>query len=269
MHERISIHQVCFPASSISAFAQSCRTIGAGRMSIASPSLLTEGGTSESRSAVRNHGLIIETINHPFGIHANLEEDEGRAAETLMRVIDIGAELGARSIYLLTGGRGGLSWEAAADGFAERVAPCAEAARQAGLALMIENAPALYADIHIAHSLADTIRLAEQAKIGVCVELFFCWGDAGLGDLLRHALPRCGLVQLSDYVLGDRSLPARAVPGDGVIPLEAIISELLDAGYGGAFDIELIGPRIDAEGHLAATTRAAQHVSAMLERLGA
>jgi sugar phosphate isomerase/epimerase len=82
-------------------------------------------------------------------------------------------------------------------------------------------------------------------------------------------MPRCRLVQLSDYVFGDRALPARAVPGDGAIPLEPIIGMLLEAGYTGVFDLELLGPRIDAEGPTAAVARGAAHVSTLLDRLKA
>jgi hypothetical protein len=43
----------------------------------------------------------------------------------------------------------------------------------------------------------------------------------------------------------------------------------LKAGYAGAFDLELIGPRIDAEGRLEAVRRAASNVGEMLRALGA
>ena len=56
-------------------------------------------------------------------------------------------------------------------------------------------------------------------------------------------MPRCGLIQVSDYIYGDQSPRARAVPGDGAIPLERILGWALDAGYHGAFDLELLGPR--------------------------
>ena len=61
----------------------------------------------------------------------------------------------------------------------------------------------------------------------------------------------------------------RAVPGDGAIPLERILGDVLDAGYTGVFDLELVGPRIDAEGARPATTRAAETLSRMLTKLGA
>jgi sugar phosphate isomerase/epimerase len=59
------------------------------------------------------------------------------------------------------------------------------------------------------------------------------------------------------------------VPGDGVIPLERLLGEVLAAGYTGLFDLELVGPRIAAEGPTQASARAAENLSEMLNRLGA
>jgi len=170
---------------------------------------------------------------------------------------------------MLTGGHGGRSWEEDAQHFCEAIAPCVEQARAAGVALAVENASSLYADLHIAHTLADTVALAEMADIGVCVELFFCWAEADLPQLFARALPRCRLVQVSDYIPGRRALPDRAVPGDGVIPLRHLLGLLLDAGYEGAFDLELLGPRIEEEGAADAVARAGRFVTDQLNALGA
>jgi len=60
----------------------------------------------------------------------------------------------------------------------------------------------------------------------------------------------------------------RAVPGDGNIPVKRILGWILKACYAGAFDLELIGPRIDEEGHLAAVRRSADNLGEMLRSLG-
>ena len=82
-------------------------------------------------------------------------------------------------------------------------------------------------------------------------------------------MPRCRLVQVSDFVRGRRALPDRGVPGDGVIPLERLLGLLLDQGYTGAFDLELLGPRIEGEGVSTAVARAGQFLDDILIRLGA
>ena len=62
-------------------------------------------------------------------------------------------------------------------------------------------------------------------------------------------------VQVSDAVAGSVTTPDRAVPGDGDIPLESLLGRILEAGYQGAFDLEVIGPRIEQEGYASAIGR--------------
>ncbi len=271
MHDRVSVNAICFPGASFRDLAGCWRELGAGRISLVS-GLLLEEGLPAAQEALATGPYRVETITHPFlpGRHLEPLEDSWREGrERLSRVIQAAQALGARSIYMLTGGHGTLTWEEAAKAFSAAVAPCVAQAKAAGVALMIENASPLYADAHIAHSLRDTLTLAEMADVGVCVDLFACWAEAGLRQSIERAMPRCGLIQISDYVYGDRGLPARAVPGDGAIPLERILDWALGAGYGGAFDLELIGPRIDQEGRIEATRRAARNLGETLRSLGA
>jgi len=269
VHPRVSLHQVAFVRDGTPAFVDFCRKNAVPNMTLV-PMLMTGQSDIELiKASVADGGPKASTVNHPFAVFPNLEEDTGQAMQKLMETIDITASIGADAIYLQTGGRGKLDWERAAGRFMELLGPCREAARRKGIRLMIENASAFNIDIHIAHTLADTILLAEMAEIGVCIDLQPCWGEAGLPKLFRRAMPIAKLVQVSDYVMGDRVAPCRAVPGDGAVPLERLIGDLLDAGYEGLFDLELVGPRIDAEGGAAASIRAVEWLSDRLAALGA
>jgi sugar phosphate isomerase/epimerase len=256
-------------------FIELCRTLGVANMTLATPLVLRQSGDlREVKQALAGTGPAlaeprVAVVNHPFAVFPNLEQDRGEASEKLLQAIDLTVSLGARSLYLLTGGRGSLCWERAAERFIELLEPGRKAASAKGVTLMVENASPFNIDIHIAHTLADTILLAELSGIGVCIDLQPCFGEASLSQLFRRALPITGLVQVSDYVLGDRVAPCRAVPGDGVVPLESLIGELLEAGYQGLFDLELVGPRITDEGGAAAAKRATQRLSEILTKLGA
>lgn len=256
-------------ADRTAAFVEHCRAIGMQHMTLVTPLLMQPGGLEEAMSELAAGGTRCATVNHSFACYPDIEKDSGKAAEELLWAIDIAETLGADNIYLVSGGRGSLSWEGAAERFAELIAPCLPAAREKGVRLLVETASDFNVDIHIAHTLDDTIRLAEIAGIGVCIELHACWFEGGLKEKFRRAMPITGLVQASDYVLGDRTAPCRAVPGDGAIPLERLLGDILDAGYQGLFDLELLGPRIEAEGSRAATRRAAENLSEILTRLGA
>ncbi len=269
MHPRVSLHQVAMVDRETGPFLQFCCDIGVQHTTLVSPRLLQANERDAAREAMQHSQIAVGCINHPFALHPDLERDSGIAARDLIRVIDMAAELGAPSIYLITGGRGRLSWEQAAARFAELLAPCRDHATERGVALLVENASPLTVDIHIAHTLPDTLRLARLAGIGLCVDLHACWVEADLREKLAEALPIAGLVQISDHVPGDRTTPCRAVPGDGAVPLEAILRDVLDLGYTGLFDLELVGQRIEAEGAEQACTRAAHTLSDILTRLGA
>jgi sugar phosphate isomerase/epimerase len=225
MHERLSVNAICFPGAGLRELAGYWQALGARRVSLHSSLLLEEGRTA-AQGALRSCDSQLETITHPFLLGRHLEgtEDSWRAPRaTLDRLIEDARALGARSMYLLTGGHGTLTWEEAAQAFRAAVAPCVAKARQAGIPLMVENAPPLYADTHIAPTLRDTVALAEIADVGVCIEFFACWTEPGLRETMERA-KRC---HVCDYVYGDRSLPSRAVPGDGAIPVKRMIEWVL------------------------------------------
>jgi sugar phosphate isomerase/epimerase len=268
VHPRISLHQVAFIRDGTPAFIDFCRKNSVPNMTLVSL-LMTGQHDLEIIKAAAIRGPKARTINHPFATFPNLQEDAGQAAQKLLEAIAVTASIGAGAIYMQTGGRGKLDWERAASRFIALLAPCKVVAREKGIGLMIENASSFNIDMHIAHTLADTILLAEMAGIGVCIDLQPCWGEAGLAQLFRRAMPITKLVQVSDYVLGDRVAPCRAVPGDGAVPLARLIGDLLDAGYEGLFDLELVGPRIDNEGSAAASLRAMQWLSQLLTKFGA
>lgn len=271
MHDRISAGQTSFPGADLAQLAGHWRELAPQRVSFVGSTLLVEPLLSVQQ-VLADGGYQVETITHVFMPGQPLTPDEASwqaPRAQLAQLIEIAQKIGARSIYLLTGGHGSLTWEQAAAAFCAAVAPCAAQARAAGVWLLIEPASALHADLHIAHSLRDTLTLAEMANLGVCIDFFSCWTEAGLRETMRRAAPRCGIVQVSDYVYGDRALPARAVPGDGAIPLPRLLEWVLAAGYTGAFDLELIGPRIDREGQVQAVARGADELGKMLHVLGA
>lgn len=269
IHPRVSLHQVAFLDESSAEFIAFCREIGVPHMTLVTPALTRPGDCDAALAELARGGPEVATVNHVFGAFPNLEGEREPAVAGLMEAIDMAARLGAGVIYLITGGRGGLSWEEGAARFARWIAPCRAAAEAKGVRLLVENASALNADLHMVHTLSDAIRFAEIAGIGLCIELHACWVEADLPALFRRAMPVTGLVQASDYVLGDRTTPCRAVPGDGVIPLERLLGDLLAAGYAGVFDLELVGPRIVAEGARPAAIRAARRLTEILDRLGA
>ena len=193
----------------------------------------------------------------------------GTGTSGLAAGIDVATELDARCVVFTTGRAGSVPWEDAASALAETLAPVIAQAAALGVPLALEHTNSLRADVGFVHTLRDAIDLARALDIGVCMEINACWGERALGNTITAGVDRIRLVQLSDYVIGTLTTPDRCVPGDGDIPFDRIVGQLLEAGYSGAFDLELIGPRIEAEGYEKAVPRAVEAVEALLARLGA
>ena len=155
----------------------------------------------------------------------------------------------AECLVFTTGPAGPLPWEAAADALESALAPVLAEAAAPRRPFAIEHTNSLRVDVGFVHTLHDAIDLARRLGTGVCMEINACWAERDLATTIRDGVDALRLVQVSDFEVGTLSTPNRLVPGDGDIPLARIIGDVLAAGYRGCFDLELIGPAIDAEGY--------------------
>jgi sugar phosphate isomerase/epimerase len=188
--------------------------------------------------------------------------------ERLERAVDAASTLGADCMVFTTGPAGQLTWEDAADALAAALAPTLQRASDARVPFAIEHTNSLRVDVGFVHTLADVIDLARRLGTGVCMEVNACWAERSLARTITTGIDVVRLVQVSDFGIGTMSTPNRLVPGDGDIPLERILGDVLDAGYAGVFDLELIGPAIEEEGYRSAVPRAVDRLTDLLDRFG-
>jgi sugar phosphate isomerase/epimerase len=226
-------------------------------------------GVEDGVRRLRDTGLRITNLIGlgPFHLDDPAQWPSQRAR--VERALDAASALEAECMILTTGPAGPLSWEDAADALESAIAPVVAEAAARGIPFGLEHTNSLRVDVGFVHSLADVVDLARRLGTGVCVETNACWAERGLGETIAAGVDTFRIVQVSDFAVGTLSTPNRLVPGDGDIPLERILGQVLAAGYDGCFDLELIGPRIDEEGYESACTRAIASLGALLESLGA
>jgi sugar phosphate isomerase/epimerase len=181
--------------------------------------------------------------------------------------VDLAAVIGG-CVYFTPGRRDGRSFDELTQSLAEAVAPCAEYARARSVRLAIE--PSLRTDVSYVHTLRDGLDVALRAGIDVIADLGNCWMERDYEETVRRAGPHIGAVQFADAVFGSPGQPppgGRAVIGDGDLPVAGFVSAALDAGYTGAFELEHVGPLIEAEGLAPALRRGVDRASALLEEV--
>ena len=181
----------------------------------------------------------------------------------LGRAVEAAARLGG-CLVLTTGPALGIDWDDAAVRFADALAPVRSAAAPSGVAITVEHTGPLRLDLSFCTSFADGVELARRCEIGLCMEINSCFAERDLGRAIADAADVLEHVQLSDFVIGSLCTPDRAVPGDGDIPLTRIVEHLHAAGYDRAFELELVGPRIEQEGYASAILRGVEYLDALL-----
>jgi sugar phosphate isomerase/epimerase len=268
MHPRVCVSGLCFPGLPATGAIEAIAGLGVANASLTGAKV-RESGAEAVIAAGRRHGVKIVTTTGALG----LDLSSGQAcAASLWRAeqdIDLAAAVGATAMYGLAGPRTSARWDACADAYVNAVGDLAGYAAARGVTLAIEPTSWLYADLTFIHTFHDALLVAPRAGMGICLDAFHVWTEAGLREDIGEHAGLLAHVQLSDMTRGSRALPCRAVPGAGDVPLAAVVQWLLEAGYPGVFDCELNGPAIDAIGHHAAAAQTANWLDKLLEELRA
>jgi sugar phosphate isomerase/epimerase len=254
-HPRLSVNSLSSLHQSLSDDLALWQQLGVDHVGLISPKLEAVGW-AQAGAMVIEAGLRVSNVS--IERHA------------LDPAVELAAVLGGGTVYLCSGPTPPSStWDEAADRFCADIAPFVPRAKGRGVALAVEPTNPLRSDISFVFTLRDAIDLARAAGISVVLDVYSCWYERDIEALIREHVDTVALVQVCDYALGTFDTPNRAVPGEGDIPLERLVGMLLDAGYTGVFDLEILGPRIDDEGYRPTINRAVEHMSELLDRLGA
>ena len=216
-------------------------------------------GEARARELLGSAGLAVSCVTSSGWFP--LDDDAG-TAEALGRTrrhLAAAAALGAETLFILPGHAPALSWEEQA----ERARPLFRAlladAERAGVRLAIEPVSQLRVDLGFLHTFSDALDFADEIDspwLGVILEVNNAWIERGLYRNIADRTDRIAVVQVNDFKVGTLAASDRVVMGDGDIPLRRICRALADAGYDGWYDIELLGPRIEAEGYESVVPRA-------------
>lgn len=192
-----------------------------------------------------------------------------RETDALMRTIDLAAAIGTPIVATTTGPAGHLRWEDALDQRQHDLAEVLAHARGCGVRITVENTHSLRSEVGFLHTLRDTIAAARQLGTGVCADLYCCWAERGLAETLVDGADVIWTAQYADFVHGTMTQPNRWVPGDGDLPVENLVAAVVASGFTGTHEVELVGPRIDAEGPVRAVRRAVAWLRSRLETTSA
>jgi len=266
MHPRISINTITTLAWPLADDLALLERFGDAPFGF--PLLKIENDLEAGVEAIRRTGRRVACVAASTADASLLDPNDALAV--LRPAIDVAQRLGSPLCYFTSGrAPARMTTHEACDQLVRALGPAVAHARSRGVRLAIENNSMTTRKSGFVHTLEDSIWLAESADLQICLELQNCWYERDLRRMFREGVPRFGIVQVSDFRVGEELRLNRRVPGDGSMPLEWMIRELLDAGYDGLFEIELIGPALDAEGPESALRRSVDWLSERLTEYGA
>jgi sugar phosphate isomerase/epimerase len=269
MHPRLTVSQVSSWSWSLDDDLEFYRRAGINRVGAHLRKLEATGDAEAAAKRMVDAGLEVTSLLAASPFHLDDPSSFLDAAYALGQALDLARLLGTPMVVITSGPAGQLSWERAADSLEEALRPTLREAEREGLEILLEFTNPLRTDISFVHTLRDAMELAWRLDTRVCLEITACWYERNLAGNIASGIDAIGLVQVSDTAVGTLDTPNRLVPGDGDIPITRILRHLLDAGYSGYLEIELVGPRIDEEGYESAIGRSIDWLGEQLDELGA
>ena len=270
-HPRLSVNSVSSYLQPLAADLELWRDLGVEHVALILPKI-TEVGWDAAREMVTSAGLRVSTIFGPT--YRPLDADRSLGSwdadqQGTVDTIEFAASIGAESVYVCSGrrrrSRGTRRPTSSASWSHRRWRAAPSSASRCCSSRRIPCAPTS------ASSSGSATRWTSPAEAGTKVMLDFqsCWYERGLEQVVRENIDLVGITQISDYVIGTTETGNRVVPGDGDIPLERLLAMVLDAGFEGSFDLEVMGPRVEEEGYPSSVRRAVERASELLDRVGA
>jgi len=228
-------------------------------------------GVSAAAGAVASAGLRVSSVQWAGGFTGGDGRSFDECIDDAGDAIEMAEGLAAGVVVLHSGCRGGhtrshatrLLWQAL-----ELLAP---RAARAGVVLAVRpHHPAAAAGCSFFAGLAEAIELVERfddPAVGLAVDLWHWADDPRVGPLLPRLAETAALVQVADrlgpLVSGGDRLP----PGQGCLPLEAILADLVEAGFQGDVEFDPVGEAVEAQGYEQVLAETRQLAAAWSSRL--
>ncbi|TDD15097.1 sugar phosphate isomerase/epimerase family protein [Nonomuraea diastatica] len=237
---RISFNQLTARDLPLAAAARAARESGFDGFGVL-PSTIAEHGVNGVRSVLDGEGLQPTSVCAFIGLIDPSPVARAERMAKAERFLAHAAELGVPLVVVVGGPSAGLGRRDAWNQAFTAIDTLLRRAAREGADLLVEPLhPVLISD-SVATSVADALALVEQRQAGgIVVDTWHVWWDSRLRERLLDAGSRARIVHLSDWAAGPAGSLDRALPGEGCADVPAICADLLDAGFDGWWELEIL-----------------------------
>jgi sugar phosphate isomerase/epimerase len=208
---------------------------------------LIECGEERGIDLLLEHGLSVSSLMWAGGFTGSDGRTFSFSLDDAFEALRLAAVIRAECLIVYTGGRGGHTHGHARKLVRHALRELMEAAQELDVTLAVEPMhPGCGWEWTFLNDLQDTMRLLDEVPGLKLVFDMYHWCDAtGLEEKIPQIASKIALVQLADAMRAPCGEQDRLPVGSGLLPLKEWSHLLIESGYTGFFETELLGPEIE------------------------
>ncbi|SEG79760.1 Sugar phosphate isomerase/epimerase [Actinacidiphila yanglinensis] len=250
---RLSVNQETLKQWSLPELAEGCAALGITSVGLwRAP--VQEYGVQRAAALMGDHGLTVTSLCRGGFFTASDPAERAASLDDNRAAIDEAAALGTGTLVLVSGGlpEGDRDIAAARERVADAIGALVPYAAERGVRLAIEPLHPMFAsDRCVVSTLGQALDIAERFapdQVGVVVDTYHLWWDdrADAGIARAGEGGRIACFQVADWVtpLPEGVLLGRGQLGDGCVDLRGFRTQVDEAGYRGAVEVEIFNPAL-------------------------
>ena len=231
---------------------------------------LSDIGIGTVASALACAGVRVSSLQWAGGFTAGDGRSFDESVADAVEAIEAARLLAAPVLVIHSGCRGGHTRRHAARLVRDALETLAPIAAGADVTLALRP---IHAAVEPGCSLltrlgeaVDLVDRLDHPAVGLAVDLWQFADAADLPGLLPRLARRAAVVQVADRIGPPSPLADRLPAGQGTLPLEPLLAELIRHGYRGDFEFDPVGELVEARGHAGVVQDVARTAEAWLGR---
>lgn len=210
---------------------------------------LADYGEEKGAELIKEHGLEISSLQWIGGFTGSDGRSYREALHDGLDTIQLAADIGAKTVIALSGGRGGHTKGHANRLLRNAIRDLAEAAQAVGVQLAIEPMHIGCAFdcsfLNTVPQCLDLITAIDNPNLGMTFDCYHLAQDPNTMAWLDSIVPYVRLVQLGDAKHAPMGEQNRCLLGHGIVPLADIVKTFQDGGFDGYYEIEIVGQEVE------------------------
>lgn len=239
---RLAVSQITTNRWSFEQDLQSYREGGFAAAGLWRPKFARFDDEERAAELVRESGLTISSLSFAGGFTGQNGSSFFDAVDDARQALQLAGAVGAECLVLVSGPRRGHICSHARRLLVDAVKALADDAAELGVTLaLLPTSPAISRGWSFLNSLDQTLDVIDRSgrAARIAFDVYHLWQEPRLVERIPELARFVAVVQLSDWRSVPHSPYERCRPGDGRVPLTAIVQAFDEAGYGGYYELTI------------------------------